>query len=206
MADNSVGFDNVSITAENGYAFGQWFGARYPDSPYLLMADTNPVWTNKTAVSSNYALGGVQPEYTFDDYMPVADAVAAGLQDGSGAGSSALITLHPTNQWFTGTPLALASAFADDRDWLTLDSSQSGHADYPPNPPIEWWDTRSGYKTVEIMYANDKVRPVLDNEPHYEARYNNGKPDRPYWNATDIRRGSFQAVSTSFQLCKVSPR
>lgn len=189
----------MSITADNGYAFGQWFGSRYPDSPYILMADTNPIWTNKTAVSSNYALGGIQPDYSFTNYLPVLDAVATGLQAGSGKGNDAMITLHPTNQWFSGTPVAVASAFADDRDWLTFDACQSGHADYAPNPPIPWWNARRGYEPVAIMYANSKARPVLDNEAHYEHRYDNGKAAKPYWNDTDVRRGSFQAVSLATQ-------
>jgi hypothetical protein len=46
------------------------------------------------------------------------------------------------------------------------------------------------------MYGKSgKIRPVLDNEAHYEARYDNGKAGKPYWNASDVRIGSFQAVS-----------
>jgi hypothetical protein len=49
---------------------------------------------------------------------------------------------------------------------------------------------------VQIMYGKSgKIRPVLDNEAHYEARYDNGKAGKPYWNASDVRIGSFQAVS-----------
>lgn len=158
------------------------------------MGDTNPHWTNKTAVSSDYTIGGVPQTYNWTDYSLVYDGLAEGLI--AGASGTPLITIHPTNQWFSGTPIATASANYGDRDWLTLDACQSGHADYPPNPPIPWWNARRGYEPIEIMYNNqDKIRPVLDNEPHYENRFNNGKPDRPAWNASDIRKGSFQAVS-----------
>ncbi len=52
------------------------------------------------------------------------------------------------------------------------------------------------------MYAagsrgGNKIRPVIDNEPHYENRYNNGKSMNAVWNASDVRVGSWQAVSTT---------
>lgn len=183
------------LNASNAYAFGQWFGGRYAYSPKLLVGDTNPIWTNKTAVKNNYAIGGVPPKYEFTDYEPVYDALARGLK---AAQPESMITIHCTNQWFPNTPVALASAFYDDKEWLDFDTSQSGHSDYPPNPPIEWWSARRGYETVELMYANayaTKTRPVLDNEPHYENRFNNGKKDRAFWNASDVRIGSYQSVS-----------
>lgn len=156
------------------------------------MADTNSYWTNKTAVSSDYTKGGVHAPYKFTDYAPVYDQMAAGLIDGEG--SDAMITTHCTNQWFEQGPIALASAFFGNRRWLTFDSSQSGHASYPPNPPIPWWNAARGYEPVELMYATNPPRPALDNEAHYENRFDNGKPANPYWNASDIRVGSYQAV------------
>lgn len=119
--------------------------------------------------------------------------MAAGLI--AAEGIKAMITTHCTNQWFEGTPIAIASAYFGNRPWLTFDSSQSGHADYPPNPPIPWWNAARGYEPVQLMYAAARTRPVLDNEPHYENRYDNGKPIYPVWNATDVRVGSYQAVS-----------
>jgi hypothetical protein len=44
------------------------------------------------------------------------------------------------------------------------------------------------------MYATGG-RPVNDNEPHYENRYTNGKSANVVWNASDVRIGSWQAVS-----------
>jgi hypothetical protein len=171
--DNVPGDGNVTVDTSNAYAFGKWFGDRYPDSPKILVADTNPYWTNKTAVSADYTSGGVPQTYAFTDYGPVYDQLAKGLQQGGGPNS--LITIHPTNQWFSGGPIATASAFFDDRDWLTFDACQSGHADYAPNPPIPWWNARRGYEPVQIMYGKSgKIRPVLDNEAHYEARYDIG--------------------------------
>lgn len=188
--------------------FGEFIGKRYPYLPKLLVADTNPYWANKDAVKNDYAAGGPTPDYTYTDWTPVYDELAYGIVDGEREASGdqfhwPLMTIHPTNQWFSGGPrdglLALASDQVGDRDWLTFDASQSGHADYPPNPPIPWWNARRGWETVELMYAvgdtrEGKTRPCIDNEPHYEERYNNGKDFLPYWNASDVRVGSWQSV------------
>ncbi|KAJ6611329.1 hypothetical protein B0H10DRAFT_2056712 [Mycena sp. CBHHK59/15] len=170
-----------------------------------LVADTNPWWENKTAVKADYTAGGVPPTYDVVDWSPVYDALARGIVAGeqdaiaNSTTWSPLLTIHPTNQWFSGGPLALASAFLGDRSWLTLDACQSGHTDFPPNPPIPWWNARRGWEPVEQMYAagarhGARVRPVLDNEPHYEDRYSNGNSAHPWWNASDVRTGSWQAV------------
>ncbi|OJJ00939.1 hypothetical protein ASPVEDRAFT_82490 [Aspergillus versicolor CBS 583.65] len=201
------------LNSTTAHPFGKFLGQRYPYLPKTLVGDTNPYWQNKTAVKADYAYGGVLPPYEVTDWSPVYDDLANGIVAGerqaikasSGHKSNTtwwpLMTIHPTNQWFTGGPLALAHDFFGDREWLTLDASQSGHADYPPNPPIPWWNCRRGWEPVEIMYAagskdGNKIRPVIDNEPHYENRYNNGKDTNAVWNASDVRVGSWQAVST----------
>lgn len=114
------------------------------------------------------------------------------------------MTIHPTNIWFPGTPTALASSFFDDRDWLTFDACQSGHTDYPPDVPMFWWNARRAYEPISIMYSNPaKTRPVLDNEGHYEGRYNDGKAATPVvWNASDVRISTFQSVRETAVLAK----
>lgn len=206
--------------------FGDFIGRRYPYLPKLLVADTNPWWQNKTAVKDDYLQGGVAPEYPHIDWSDVYDELAGGIVEGETAVTSSqskrfdtvavnsstwtpLITIHPTNQWFTGGPVALASASLGDRSWLTFDTSQSGHSDYAPNPPLPWWNCRRGWETVELMYAvgeraQGTKRPALDNEPHYEHRYINGKSVNAYWNASDIRVGSWQSVSLASCIVKVA--
>ncbi|KAL4739908.1 hypothetical protein BDV11DRAFT_204771 [Aspergillus similis] len=179
--DNNPGVLN-STTA---YNFGHFIGSQYPYLPKTLVGDTNPYWQNKTAVKDDYSRGGAPPTCQVIDYSPVYDAMANGIVDGereaiSSASWNPLLTIHPTNQWFGGGPLALASA-------------QSGHTDYAPNPPIPWWNCRRGWETVERMYATGG-RPVIDNEPHYENRYIDGKSANVVWNASDVRIGSWQAV------------
>ncbi|KAL4908782.1 hypothetical protein BDW74DRAFT_165536 [Aspergillus multicolor] len=197
--DNTPGVLNTTTS----HPFGTFIGHRYPYLPKTLVGDTNPYWQNKTAVRNDYTRGGAPPTYTVTDYSPVYDAMARGIEHGernalNSSSWNPLMTIHPTNQWFAGGPLALASGFFGNYSWLTLDASQSGHTDYAPNPPIPWWNARRGWESVEIMYKagseNGRVIPVIDNEPHYENRYDNGKEGKDAWNASDVRVGSWQAV------------
>lgn len=174
--------DNVGniINETTAYEFGQYIGSRYPYLPKTLVADTNPYWTNKTAVKANYAAGGAHAPYIYTDWTPIYDRLAQGIVAGERATSGdkdwqPLMSIHPTNQWFEDGPVGIASAFYDEMDWLTLDTCQSGHTDHPPNPPIPWWNARRGWEPVEMMYARGetakgKKRPAIDNEPHYEHR------------------------------------
>lgn len=204
------------FNAESARKFGEYIGKRYPYVPKVLFGDTNPIWRNKTAVRTNYAFGGALSDTTgleVLDFSPVYDALAEGIIDGerqaigdgwemsqeNGLIYEPMLTMHPQNQWTEGGPLALSSSFFGDRDWLTMDTSQSGHSDYPPNPPIPWWSCRRGWEPAELMYSvgetrEGKKRPALDNEPHYEWRYNNAKSNQPTWNASDVRIGNWQTV------------
>ncbi|KAE8375427.1 hypothetical protein BDV26DRAFT_299682 [Aspergillus bertholletiae] len=204
--DNSGSVLNTSTA----YQFGTFIGQRYPYLPKTLVADTNPYWENKTAVKTDYTNGGIPPTYEVIDWSPIYDDLATGIVAGERQAIRTtstqnakswwpLMSIHPTNQWFSGGPVALAHAFFGNRKWLTLDTSQSGHADYPPNPPVPWWNCRRGWEPVELMYSagsvpRARVRPVIDNEAHYENRYNNGKSNRFSWSALDVRIGSWQAV------------
>lgn len=108
--------------------FGEFIGKRYPYLPKSLVADTNPWWENKTAVKADYAEGGIAPQYVHTDWSPIYDELAEGIVSGEreavGASWVPLITIHPTNQWFNGGPIAIASAFLGDREWLTFDTCQ----------------------------------------------------------------------------------
>ncbi|KAI9690664.1 MAG: hypothetical protein M1820_009924 [Bogoriella megaspora] len=188
-SDNSPG----SINATNAMKLGQLIGSRYPGLPKILVADTNPWWLNKTEVKADYASGGVHRNYSFTDWLPIYDDLAEGLVAGetnSSQGVDPMITIHCTNQWFEEGPIALASTQTGYRSWLTFDSSQSGHADFPPNPPIPWWNARRGYEPVELMYQGLQRLPLVDNEAHYEGRYDNGNSSLRVWNATDVLSGA----------------
>ncbi|KAJ4301708.1 hypothetical protein N0V90_003801 [Kalmusia sp. IMI 367209] len=198
--------------------FGKFIGERYPFLPKILFGDTNPWWKNKTAVSTEYAYGGVASthlpnDYPLLDFSSVYNALAEGIIEGESTlirnhsyGHNRyvpMISIHPTNQWFLGGPLALASSFFGNSDWLTFDISQSGHSDHPPNPPIPWWSCRRGWEPAELMWSVGETtpgrkRPAVENEPHYEWRYNNGKSsgvsNPAYWNASDVRAGTWQTV------------
>ena len=217
-AHNDAGIPGF-FDAEAARNFGEYIGNRYPYMPKLLFGDTNPWWKNKTEIIRDYAYGGVRgaktpEEYEVIDFTDVWDALAEGFVDGerralgdkwdepleNGLLYRPMISAHPTNQWFTGGPLALSSSWFADRDWLTFDTAQSGHSDFPPNPTIPWWSARRSWETAELMYAigettEGKKRPALDNEPRYEWRYNNARSWLPYWNASDVRITNWQTVS-----------
>ncbi|KAF2664135.1 hypothetical protein BT63DRAFT_460439 [Microthyrium microscopicum] len=190
------------LNGTNVKEFGHWIGKRYPGLPKLLVADINPIWTNKSAVVDDYR-NRRSKTHKMTDYSPVYDKLAEGLISGEvEAGidqetTPAMITIHPTNQWFTPGPIAISSAFFDNRPWLTFDASQTGHTNYQPNPPMAWWNAEKPYEAIEAMYKNPKPRPLIDNEAHYENRYINGKNrdgKNTVWTAKDVRIGNMQSV------------
>lgn len=197
------GTDPSIITEDNGEAFGEFIGNRYPYLPKLLFADTNPYWSNDKAIEEDYLRGGVPRNHPSVDFRPVYDAVARGIVAGErkAVGDRSfepLLTMHPRNQWMPDAPMALASSNLGDRDYLTFDVAQSGHADTPPHPPIPWWNARRGYETVEVMWNASiagRSRPVLDNEPHYEARWSRKNEENKLpWNASEVRVGAWQTA------------
>lgn len=168
------------MNRSTAYPFGYWMGQRYPYLPKILVADTNPFWTNESQVIDDFLDGGVPSKYEYTDWSPVYDDLAEGIVAGerNALGNKhwdPLMTIHPTNIWFPAGPIAYASAFFGDRDWLTMDACQSGHTDYPPDPPLSWWNARRPWEPMELMYATGqttpgKKRPAVDNENHYELR------------------------------------
>src|SRR6187549_3114889 len=80
--DHYVADTGSVINITTAYPFGHFIGSRYPYLPKMLVADTNPWWTNKTAVKADYAAGGVPPVYQITDWRPVYDALANGIVDG----------------------------------------------------------------------------------------------------------------------------
>lgn len=197
------GTDPYIITDENGEAFGRFIGKRYPYLPKSLFGDTNPYWADDGAIEDDYNAGGIPGHHPSANFTSVYDVVARGIVAGEREaigddGYGPLLTMHPRNQWMPDAPVALASSNLGDRDYLTFDTAQSGHADIPPHPPIPWWNARRGYETVEEMWkasTNGRTRPVIDNEPHYELRWSRkDAEDRRPWNASDVRKGAWQTA------------
>jgi hypothetical protein len=193
--ENSPGIINKT----NALQFGEWIGKRYPGLPKLLVADINPLWVNKTAFIESYG----KHMLSLVDHRPLYDLLAQGLINGeikngiNQTSTPAIITAHLTNQWFTPGPIAVSSAFFDNRTWLTFDSCQTGHTNVAPNPFIHWWNAEKPFEAVRAMYQNLIPRPIVDNEAHYENRFINGKSGaktRTVWNATSVRTGNIQSV------------
>jgi hypothetical protein len=204
--ENSLG----AINKTNALQFGQWIGNRYPGLPKLLIADINPLWVNKTAYIENY---GKASAPSLVDHRPVYDLLAQGLINGEikagidQASTPAIITAHLTNQWFDQGPIAIASAFFNDRTWFTFDSSQTGHTNVAPHLHMQWWNAEQPYEAVQAMYRNPTTRPIVDNEAHYENRFINGKSgarSKVVWNATSVRIGTIQSVSAAKPPCSVT--
>ncbi len=91
-----------ALTAAAAPPFGHFIGARYPFLPKLLLADTNPIWANRTAVRSDYTAGGIAPAYHFQNWSSVYDELAASIIAGerTAAGSGGdnwkpLMSIHP---------------------------------------------------------------------------------------------------------------
>jgi len=196
------------INATTAAPFGQFIGGRYPYLPKILVADTNPLWENKTAVVDDFEQGGVTPQYAHQNWLPIYDDLANGIVAGERATTKTpswnpMMTIHPTNVWFDGLPIALASTQVTGRAWLTMDAVQSGHTDFIPDGPLPWWNARRPWEPMGLMYETGEsiagnIRPAVDNENHYENRFDDGKPGNFYWNASNVRTGIWQSVSLSY--------
>lgn len=221
MAHNGEGVDGI-LDAKSARHFGKFVGKRYPYVPKVIFGDNNPIWKSKRNVSAEYFFGGqlsekLDDEYETWDYRDVWNGLAEGIVDGErevleahgewgkenskGLTYAPILSMHGQNQWFRGTVDSISSSNFGDKEWLTFDTVQSGHGDSPPNAPIPWWSCRRAYEPAELMYAvgetrEGKKRPALDNEPHYEHRWNNARSYNAVWNASDIRVGNWQTVST----------
>lgn len=142
---------------ENAYAYGKYLGARYRNDPiiWILGGDRNPA---------------------NDTHLAIWDAMAKGIQEGSGG--KQLITYHPMGGSNSAT-------WFHDRDWLSLNTFQSGHGKKDaPN-----------YRTLIHNYRLEPAKPSLDAEPNYEDHPINWKPEELGWfDAFDSRRAGYWSM------------
>ena len=179
----------VIFDLESAKTFGAFVGARYPFLPKILGGDSNPQWTNAKLIWGRYTEGGRQPldeplpdssDLPHIDSFDIVDAMAAGFTEAEqplwGGLGKPLLTYHPTALWLPWSRKATASSFFGDRDWLTLDGCQSGHADFPNlpfHPPLHFWNSRASHEPITEMRNQSPVRPVIDLESHCET-FGNG--------------------------------
>lgn len=145
------------FTPENAFVYGKFLGGRYKNNPII------------------WILGGDRSPDN-DHHIAVWDAMAKGISEGSGGGQ--LITFHPqggTNsaKWF------------HEKDWLDLNTFQSGHGER--NIP--------NYKMLRDTYRLTPAKPVLDAEPNYEDHPVGWKPEELGWfDDFDSRRAGYWSM------------
>lgn len=141
-------FDKT-ITEENAYAYGRWFGDRYKDRK-------NVIW----------CLGGDRmPVDTGVDYRNVWRRLAEGLGRGvtgrelrydcSEGWEEMAITYHPCHEAETGE-CSTMSYWTEEDAWISFIMIQSGHG------------IKKNYDIISKEYGRARIMPVWDGEPAYE--------------------------------------
>lgn len=73
--------------------------------------------------------------------------------------------------------------------------------DFPPDGPIQWWNARQVWELATLIYQTGisiyrGKRSSINNEAHYAGRYDDGRRTNSYWNASEVRTGTSQTVSS----------
>ncbi len=100
-----------------------------------------------------------------------------------------LVTFHPrgrnsSSEWF------------HKKNWLDFNMIQSGHRTYAQDTSKgEHHYGEDNWKYINIDYAKQPAKPVIDGEPSYEGiPYGLHDTTLPYWNAAEIRRYGYWSV------------
>ena len=149
------------FNTNNARVYGRWLGNRYKNKKnviWILGGDRNPrAGTNDTEVWR---------------------AMAAGIAEGLGGNSNALMTFHPqpnkdgASEWF------------HNDDWLDFNMFQTGHC---RDTPV--------FENIQGSYDRSLVKPVLNGEPIYEDHpvcFNAG--DLGISNAYDVRKAAYLSL------------
>ena len=174
------GGETIIFDESNAFDYGRWLGQRYRDSgvAWLNGGDTNPLWRKP--------LAGDGP---LTDSSAVFDALANGIIAGGGADQ--FVLYHPTALSLPGSPPALSNEFFGDREWLSANAMQSGHALHKRD---HGWDSTRNYEQVATMWSASPTRPALDLENHYEDFWIDFDENNRMWDDADVRNGAYQAV------------
>lgn len=152
------------FTVENAHSYGRWLGARYKEQSNIL-----------------WVLGGDRPTHKDDaDYRPIWQAMAAGIDAGTGA--HPFKTFHPWGGHSSSEEL-------HDAAWLDMNMMQSGHGSGRSTPV---------WAMIEHDYALSPAKPTLDAEPNYEDHpidpWPAWNPANGYYRDHDVRQQSYRAV------------
>ena len=181
----------ILFNKDNAGLYGEFLGKRYPFLPKLIGGDCNPDWVNGLEVRTKAARGktkigekleGADLPSPFDlsriDTAQIWNEMARAISkaespfwDQTNLGKP-FLTYHPCPVSFPWDPPATASDFFGSQDWLVLDGSQSGHADYENlhfDPPLRRWNARASHEPLTRMWAAEPTRPIIDLESHCEC-------------------------------------
>ena len=170
---NAWGDGPIIFNEANARTFGEWLARRYADKPniiWILGGDRPAIWRGRDGQVYN------------DDYRPLWDAMAAGID--AGTGGKALMTFHPS-----GGPASRTSHDLHDASWLDFNMMQSGHGGGHDVPVWEF---------VTEDYALTPTKPTLDAEPNYEDHPVNPwpkwDPQFGYYRDHDVRKQMYRSV------------
>ncbi len=162
--------DGGLINAEQAKAYGEFLANRYKDKP-------NIIW-----IMGGDIRGDIHPE--------VWESLATTIKS---IDKNHLMTYHPRGR-FT------SARWWSKAEWLDFHMFQSGHrrygqrmgnADYPIPDNTE----EDSWMYVDSTWAYKPIRPVLDDEPSYEAIPKGlHDPDEGIWNDADVRRYAYWSV------------
>ena len=98
-----------------------------------------------------------------------------------------LVTFHPFGR-------TTSSIWFHEEPWLDFNMFQSGHRRYDQDN-TQWAFGEDNWKYVDLDYARQPIKPVLDGEPSYEG-IPQGLHDtlQPYWKDSDVRRYAYWSV------------
>jgi Protein of unknown function (DUF4038)/Putative collagen-binding domain of a collagenase len=153
---NSWGNGPEVFTADNAKVYGKWIGMRYKDRKNVL-----------------WLLGGDRnPRHEAD--VKIWREMAAGVVEGVGGQSNALISFHPQ-------PNEKGSAewFHTD-EWLDFNMFQTGHCRETPV-----------YNLIQKVYDLIPAKPVIDGEPIYEDHPVCFNKELGISNAFDVRKAIY---------------
>lgn len=154
----------VIFNPANANRYGKYLGQRYKRF-------NNIVWV----------LGGDRPPRDDkDDWTPVYNAMAAGLDEG--AGRHTLTSFHPGGYiWET-------SKMLHNDKWLDFNMLQSGHSEV--DQPV--------WKNILRDWKLTPVKPTLDAEPCYEDHpinpWNGWDPSKGYFRDYEVRKQIYRSV------------
>lgn len=161
---NYGGMGPAIFTPENAYRYGLFLGKRYKDK-------TNIVWV----------LGGDRPpQDDKNDWKPVYEAMAKGLDDGTGR--PFLKSFHPGGYTWETAPML------HQQPWMDFNMNQSGHT--VKDQPV--------WKTIERDWAMQPAKPTIDSEPCYEDHpldpWRGWTPEKGYFRDYDVRKQIYRSV------------